>query len=200
MPHAFTRVVKPSQVKEFIADLRYTCDFPGIIETPEGHLIDIQHAMDSIPTEAFIMTEKYALEEGWSTVEGSFSPVVDIPTIKVFQYQKNKREIEELISTSSTYLDYEDAGDDIETSERIIHVREKILRTLISFICRNQPSMCSTTNNSTSRTSTSSSQGIAMGYRKKTGYRKKPGYRKSNKRSKTNKNHTRKRRTTRHGK
>jgi hypothetical protein len=141
MPSQYTTVINQSNVKHFILNVNRPSNIPDIIVTDSGLEIDIQNSIHSIHNEAFIMREKFAEESGLLH-RGFPSETQRIPTTLFFKYRKNCKWIENLTYYAMTYGEYVDSGDDIDTSERLEHVRDKIRHTLLDFICYNKPTLC----------------------------------------------------------
>jgi len=140
MPSQYTSIINQSSVKNFIMVINRPSNIPDVIVTSNGLEIDIQHAIHSIHKEAFIITEKFAKQQGLNS--DFFSVIERIPTILFLKHRKNCKWIENLTHYAMTYGEYIDRGDDIDTSERLEHVRDKIRHTLLEFICYNNPSLC----------------------------------------------------------
>jgi hypothetical protein len=130
-------------------------NIPDVIVTSNGLEIDIQRSIHSIHKDAFIITEKFAKQQGLNS--GFFSVIERIPTMLFLKHRKNCKWIENLTYYAMTYGEYVDRGDDIDTSERLEHVRDKIRQTLLEFICYNKPSLCIRGNSTASTLSTSAS-------------------------------------------
>uniref|UniRef100_A0A6C0B0H6 Uncharacterized protein n=1 Tax=viral metagenome TaxID=1070528 RepID=A0A6C0B0H6_9ZZZZ len=141
MPSQYATIINQNNIKHFILNVNRPSNIPDTIVTDSGLEVDIQHSIHSIHKEAFVMTRKFAEESGL-LYRGFPSETERISTILFLKYRKNCKWIENLTYYAMTYGEYVDSGDDIDTSERLQHVRDKIRHTLLEFICYNKPSLC----------------------------------------------------------